>query len=139
MSVAHQIALAALEPERLYDVDRSAAAPGAADAAVTQFAAKVEVVADAALETFYPRHWPAEVEVEAGGEVFRRRVVAAAGDPERPLGRAEIDEKAHRVLDPLLGAARVAEWLTLCHGALTGASDCKRLALAFTGADNAMT
>ena len=94
---------------------------------------------DAALEAFYPQHWPAEVEVEAGGEVFRRRVVAAAGDPERPLGRADIDEKAHRVLDPLLGAARVDEWLTMCHGALTGAGDCKRLAMAFTGADDAMT
>jgi len=94
-------------------------------------------MADAALETFYPQHWPAEVEVEAGGEVIRRRVVEAAGDPERPLGRSEVDDKAHRVLDPLLGPARTGEWLTLCHDALTGADACKRLAKAFASADAA--
>jgi len=44
VSVAHQIALAALRPEQLYDVDRSAAKP---DTDVSQLAAKVEVIADA--------------------------------------------------------------------------------------------
>lgn len=136
VSVAHQIALAALRPELLYDVDRSAPI---ADAEVAQFAAKVEVVADAALETFYPQHWPAEVEVEAGGEIFRRRVVAAAGDPEYPLGRANIDEKAHRVLDPLLGDACVGEWLAMSHGALHGSAECRKLATAFAVADSRST
>ena len=115
VSVAYQIALAALAPERLYDVDRSTPA---ADTDVMQFAAKVEVMPEAALESFYPQHWPAEVEVEAGGKILKRRVVAAAGDPEHPLGRADVDDKAHRVLDGLIGAARVDEWLTMCHGAL---------------------
>ena len=131
VSVPHQIALAALAPQRLYDVDRSTPQ---ADAAVAKLSAKIEVVPDAALEQFYPQHWPAEVEVEAGGQTFRRRVVAAAGDPEHPLGRAAIEDKAHRVLDPLLGAARVDEWLGLCHGALDGAAQCERLAAAFADA-----
>jgi 2-methylcitrate dehydratase PrpD len=128
VSVAHQLALAALTPQRLYDVDRSTPQ---ADAAVAELSAKVEVVPDAALEEFYPRHWPAEVEVEAGGQIFQCRIVAAAGDPEHPLGRPTIDGKAHRVLDPLLGIARVDEWLGLCHGALDGAAQCERLATAF--------
>ena len=131
VSVAHQIALAALKPERLYDVDRSTPI---VDADIAQLSAKVEVVPEPALEAFYPQHWPAEVEVEADGKTFRRRVVAAAGDPERPLGRADIDEKAHRVLDSPLGAARVDEWLTMCHGALDGNAECRKLAAAFADA-----
>jgi 2-methylcitrate dehydratase PrpD len=128
VSVAHQIALAALAPQRLYDVDRSTAP---IDPDVAELSAKIEVVPDAALEQFYPQHWPAEVEVEAGGQTLRRRVVAAVGDPEQPLGRAAIDDKAHRVLDPLLGAARVDEWLGLCHHALQDSAACERLARAF--------
>jgi hypothetical protein len=40
------------------------------------------------------------------------------------------------VLDPLLGAARVDEWLERCHGALDGAARCERLAVGFAGAAN---
>lgn len=131
VSAAHQLALAALAPQRLYDIDRSTAGD---DAAVAQLAAKIEVVPDAALEQFYPQHWPAEVEIEAGAQTVRRRVVAVVGDPEHPLDRTAIDDKAHRVLDPLLGAGRVDEWLGLCHGGLDGAAQCERLATAFADA-----
>jgi 2-methylcitrate dehydratase PrpD len=131
VSVAHQLALAALAPQRLYDVDRSA--PDV-DEAVARLAAKIEVMPDAALEAFYPRHWPAEVEVEAGGQLFDRRVVEARGDPEHPLGRAALDDKAHRVLDPLRGAARVDEWLRLCRDAMADNAACERLASAFADA-----
>jgi len=128
VSVAHQIALAALEPERLSEVDRSAAT---IDAAVAQFSAKVEVFADKDLEAFYPQHWPAEVEVEAGGKVLRQRIVEATGDPEHPLDRAGVVGKAHRVLDPLVGDARAAEWLKLAGAALDDQSACRELAAAF--------
>ena len=128
VSVAHQIALAALAPERLFEVDRSAAT---IDAAVAQFSAKVEVIADKNLEAFYPRHWPAEVEVEAGGDVLRQRIVEATGDPEHPLDRAGVVAKAHRVLDPLVGNARAEEWLKLAGAALDDRSACRKLAAAF--------
>ena len=128
VSVAHQIALAALAPERLSEVDRSAAT---IDAAVAQFSAKVEVIADKDLEAFYPQHWPAEVEVEAGGEVLRQRIVAATGDPEHPLDRAGVVAKAHRVLDPLVGNARAAQWLKLAGAALDDEGACCKLAAAF--------
>ena len=131
VSAAHQLALAALAPQRLYDVDRSAPH---ADAAVAELAAKIEIVPDVALEEFYPQHWPAEVEVAAGGQTFQRRVVEAVGDPVHPLDRAAVNDKAHRVLDPLLGAARVDEWLSLCQGALDGAAQCERLAAVFADA-----
>lgn len=128
VSVAHQIALAALAPDRLYEVDRSAPA---IDAALTKFAAKVEVAGDAALEALYPQHWPAEVEVEAGGEIFRHRVVAAIGDPEHPLDADAVADKARRVLDPLVGGARAADWLTICGAALDDGAACRALAAAF--------
>jgi 2-methylcitrate dehydratase PrpD len=128
VSVAHQIGLAAVAPTRLYEVDRSAPH---LDAAITEFAAKVEVCADPALESFYPRHWPAEVAVEAGGEIFQHRVVAAAGDPEHPLDHAGVDDKARRVLEPLVGAARAAQWLKTCGAALDDAGACRELVAAF--------
>jgi 2-methylcitrate dehydratase PrpD len=136
VSVAYQIALAALAPERLYDVDRSTPA---ADADVMQFAAKVEVMPEPALESFYPRHWPAEVEVEAGGKILKRRVVAAAGDPEHSLGRAAVDDKARHVLSSLIGAAHIDEWLTLCHGALHSKAECQKLVAAFASIDGGGT
>jgi 2-methylcitrate dehydratase PrpD len=128
VSVAHQIGLAAYSPRRLYDVDRSL--PDV-DANVAKLAAKVEVIADSPLETFYPQHWPAEVEIEAGGEAFRHRVVAANGDPEHPLDAAAIEAKARLVLDPLVGAARAGEWLKTCCAALDGGTACRKLAEAF--------
>lgn len=128
VSVAHQISLAALAPKRLYDVDRSA--PHVDGNAAQQLAAKVEVVPEPALESFYPQHWPAEVEVEAG-KVLRHRVIAAAGDPEYPLSRSDMDEKAHRVLDALIGPASVDDWLALAHRALEGSAELRKLAGAF--------
>ncbi len=128
VSVAHQLALTALAAERLYDVDRSSAK---ADADVDQFAAKVEIIADVRLDAYYPRHWPAEVEVEANGEVFQQRIVEAIGDPEHPLDQAGVFAKAHHVLDPLVGNDAVAEWLQIAGAALDDAAACRELAAAF--------
>jgi 2-methylcitrate dehydratase PrpD len=128
VSVAHQLALAALTPDALYDIDRSSPK---VDAAVTQFAAKVDVAADASLQPLYPRHWPGEVEVETGGQVLRHRVVEARGDPERPLDAADIGDKAHRVLNPLVGRERASEWLAMCSAALDDSTACRKLAESF--------
>jgi 2-methylcitrate dehydratase PrpD len=128
VSVAHQIALAAVDAERLYDVDRSAAK---ADAEVTQFAAKVEIAADVRLDAYYPQHWPAEVDVEANGEIHQQRIVEAIGDPEHPLDQVGVFAKAHRVLDSLVGKNGVAEWLQTAGAALDDAAACRKLAAAF--------
>jgi 2-methylcitrate dehydratase PrpD len=128
VSVAHQIALAAHQPGALYDIDRSAPH---IDPAVMQFAAKVEVAADTSLAQFYPQHWPAEVEVTAGGDTIRQRVVEAPGDPEHPLDAAGVGKKAERVLDPLVGRDRAAEWLKLGTAALDDAAACRKLAECF--------
>jgi 2-methylcitrate dehydratase PrpD len=128
VSVAHQIALAALAADRLYDVDRSVAK---ADIEVVQFAAKVEIAADVRLDAYYPQHWPAEVDVEAGGEVHQQRIVEAIGDPEHLLDQAGVFAKAHRVLDPLVGNDGAAEWLQMAGAGLDEAAACRKLATAF--------
>jgi 2-methylcitrate dehydratase PrpD len=128
VSVAHQIALAALDAERLYDVDRSAAK---ADADVARFAAKVEIAADVRLDAYYPKHWPAEVDVEAGGDIHQQRIVEAIGDPEHPLDQAGVFAKAHRVLDPLIGKDRAAAWMVMAGAVLDDAPACRKLAAAF--------
>jgi 2-methylcitrate dehydratase PrpD len=128
VSVAHQIALAALAAERLYDVDRSVAK---ADIEVAQFAAKVEIAADVRLDAYYPQHWPAEVDVEAGSEVHQQRVVEAIGDPEHPLDQAGVFAKAHRVLDPLIDRDGIATWLEMAGAALDDGAACRKLAAAF--------
>jgi 2-methylcitrate dehydratase PrpD len=128
VSVAHQIALAALAPERLYDVDRSATK---VEAAVSKFAAKVEVIADAKLDAYYPLHWPAEVEVESGSDIYQQRIVEATGDPEHPLDGAAVAAKAHRVLDPLVGGERAAQWLEISSAAIDDAAACRKLSDSF--------
>jgi 2-methylcitrate dehydratase PrpD len=128
VSVAHQIALTATEMERLYDVDRSSTK---IDAAVAKLAAKVEVIADAKLDAYYPQHWPAEVEVEAGGEVHHKLIVEANGDPERPLDRAGVVAKAVMVLAPLVGGERAAEWINISGAALDDPAACRKLADSF--------
>jgi 2-methylcitrate dehydratase PrpD len=128
VSVAHQIALAALDADRLYDVDRSGAKE---NADVVDLAAKVEVVADATLDPLYPQHWPAEVEVEAGGETHKQRVVEATGDPEHPLDRAAVVAKAVAVLTPLVGGDRTAEWIDMVSVALDDPAASRKLAAAF--------
>jgi 2-methylcitrate dehydratase PrpD len=128
VSAAYQIALAALAPERLSDVDRSVPLN---NPAIMEFAAKVAIVPDETLGAFYPQHWPAEVEVDAAGKTVRQRVVEATGDPEHRLDRAAIDDKARRVLDPLVGRKTADAWLQTCHAALDDNAACRKLADAF--------
>ena len=83
------------------------------------------------LDAYYPQHWPAEVDVEANGEIHQQRIVEAIGDPEHPLDHAGVFAKAHRVLDPLVGNDGVAEWLQMAGAALDDAAACRKLAAAF--------
>lgn len=92
VSVAHQIARAALDPNSLYDIDRS----GSLDPAVIDLADKVKVEAAPELAAAYPRSWPAVVEAVVSGRRVRARVDVARGDPERPLTMAEIEAKLAR-------------------------------------------
>jgi 2-methylcitrate dehydratase PrpD len=128
VSAARQLALLACMPSRLYDIDRSEAI---SDPAVLAFEAKVEIMPDAALSQYYPGAWPAEVEVATGRETVCERVIEALGDPPRPLGDRELEEKAHRVLDPLIGEASADRLIGIGRGAFADRSSCRALADAF--------
>jgi len=129
VSAARQLALLTFEPARLYDVDRSAAVT---DPATLSFEAKVEIVADAALAQYYPHDWPAEVEVVGmDGSTRRERVIAAPGDPSRPLDQDDLDDKAHRVLDRLIGRDGAARLIGIARRGLEDESGCRALAGAF--------
>jgi 2-methylcitrate dehydratase PrpD len=130
VSAARQLALLACDPARLYDVDRTQ--PGT-DPAVTQavlrFEAKVEVVAEAALAQYYPHDWPAEVEVVgADGSTRRELVVTAPGDPARPLDQDALEDKAHRVLDRLIGHEHVARLIGIARRGFENEAGCRALA-----------
>jgi 2-methylcitrate dehydratase PrpD len=129
VSAARQLALLVFDPSRLYDVDRSAALT---DPATLNFEAKVEIVADVALAQYYPHDWPAEVEVVGtDGSTRRELVIAAPGDPSRPLDQEALDEKAHCLLDRLIGRDGTARLIGTAQRGLKDESGCRALAGAF--------
>ena len=129
VSVARQLALLAHDPARLYDVDRSAPVT---DQAIRSFEAKVTIVAELSLAQHYPSQWPAEVEVSGtDGSTRSERVIAALGDPGRPLGDTALDDKAHRLLDHLIGRARADELIGIARRGLVDAAACRALAGTF--------
>ena len=65
------------------------------------------------------------------GSTRRERVIAALGDPGRPLGDAALDDKAHRLLDHLIGRARADELIGIARRGLADAAGCRALAGTF--------
>jgi 2-methylcitrate dehydratase PrpD len=124
VSVRWQLALTALAPSLLDDVRR---APTAQVQALTQFAAKVQVLADADLDALYPAAWPAHLVVRAAGQRHELRVKDSTGDPALPMDRAQIQAKAWRVWGP----SAEAELVTLAFAATSDADAlqavCERL------------
>jgi 2-methylcitrate dehydratase PrpD len=128
VSAARQLALTAYAPALRYDVERTEAIT---DPAIASLEAKVEIVAEPALAQYYPRAWPAEVEVVSETGSVRERVIEALGDPGRPLEGAELDAKAHCVLDPLIGRNAADRLIGIGRRGLADASGCRALAGAF--------
>ena len=125
VSAAFQLGLAACRRERLYDIERNDILR---EEAARHFSEKVEIIADEGLLGPFPRAWPAEVEVEAGGTIARKRVVEALGDPSRPLDDTEIAYKAEQVLSRLGGAPSAAEIVAIGLAGLQDRTGCRRLA-----------
>jgi 2-methylcitrate dehydratase PrpD len=125
VSAPYQMGLAAFNRERLYDIER---ADATLDSRAVAFAQKVEIVADESLLDLFPACWPAEIEVIAGGKSSRKRVIAAAGDPQRPLDEAQLTQKAERVLQQLRAARSGSALFELGLDALQDKDACRALA-----------
>ncbi len=95
VSGAGSAAIAALEPDALYDVERETALR---DPRIMALAAKGRIVADPALDEIYPGQWPARLEVTTRSGKLLHEMLAPSGDPGNPIGDEELAEKVKRVL-----------------------------------------
>jgi 2-methylcitrate dehydratase PrpD len=125
VSVAFQLGLAAERRQRLYDIERRDVT---ADATVQKFAQLIEIIPDESLLEDFPACWPAEIEVDAGDQIFRRRVTAAAGDPARPLDDAQLLQKAQRIFAQFGEPAAAGRLVDIGLKALDDRESCKKAA-----------
>ena len=95
VSGAGLAAIAALDPDSLYDIERAKALK---DPRIIDLAGKGHVVTDPALDALYPARWPARIEVKTATATVAREVVAPFGAPENPMSDRDLDDKAKRVL-----------------------------------------
>ena len=110
VSAPFQMALAALRPEGLWDLDRSRVMQ---DDALYAFAARISVDADPELQKAYPARWQARIEVETEAGVMTRTIENAHGDAANPLQAEDMEKKAVALLSPALGEAQArAAWVT---------------------------
>jgi 2-methylcitrate dehydratase PrpD len=116
-SVQYHMAVAAVAPERAFDLDQSDDPP----AAVRAFMEKITVEADEALLADYPRAWPARVSVSAGVTQHERLVTHIPGDPGRTFDRSRVKDKFLRLAGagPALGAQKAEQIWARCIDALT--------------------
>jgi 2-methylcitrate dehydratase PrpD len=101
-SVQYNMALAACDRFGLYDVVHS---PETVPGDVLAFMRKISVAADQALLSHYPAAWPARVVVRAPGGPHERLVLHVPGDPQRPFDDRQVEEKFHRILEPVAAAS----------------------------------
>jgi 2-methylcitrate dehydratase PrpD len=130
VSAAGQMAIAALMPDHLYDIDRAGII---ADPRLSRLAALATVEADPVLDPMFPLQWPAVVAVETATGTLTRRIDDAHGDPARRLDDTALLAKAERVLGHQGKRAQASRIMTLVRAASTDAGSCRELAIAFVG------
>jgi 2-methylcitrate dehydratase PrpD len=99
-SVSYQMALAALAPDAMLEVEQ---APDRVPGEIRAFMERIAVRADDELLRHYPGSWPARLEITTPGGRRERLVIHVPGDPQRPFDESQIAEKFRRVSAALLG------------------------------------
>jgi 2-methylcitrate dehydratase PrpD len=124
-TASYQLALASYRPDLLEDIVRPDLT---GQAEIAAFMERVEVVPDEALARYYPRQWPARVEVTLrDGRTETREVLDALGDPARQFDEATARGKFHRLAGPSLGHAVAAELADACAESVVSDSGLARL------------
>ncbi len=78
---------------------------------------KVEVTVDPEIESGFPKHRAARIEIETtGGERFEHYAPTRKGDPDNPLTDAELAEKFLELTGPVLGEAEAEALLDALWG-----------------------
>ena len=106
-SVSYQMAVAALAPEAMLDIER---APDEIPEGIRIFMTKISVKADEELLRHYPKSWPARLVVLVPSGSREKLVLNVPGDPERPFDEPQVAAKFRRVTAPVV-AERVADSL----------------------------
>jgi 2-methylcitrate dehydratase PrpD len=90
-SIHYQLALGALHPDELCDIERASIRTDDRD--MLRVMDCVEVTASDRLTKLYPRQWGGAVTVKTGKTSHEREVLHPRGDPENPLGWDGITKK----------------------------------------------
>ena len=128
-----QLAIAALQPESCFLVDRNSIQT---DDALFRYAERISVVPDESLQHVFPRQWPAIVEVDGPQGTIAKEVFVVRGDPADRLTEMDLMNKAHATLDAALGQATVSAWISKVGAVFHDASACGRFAKDFAAAMN---
>ena len=89
--IHYQIALGALHPDELCDIER--AHVRADEPAMLQIMDAVDVVASERLSRLYPQQWGGTATIKAGGKTYGHEVLHPRGDPENPMSARDIETK----------------------------------------------
>ena len=110
VSAPWQLALAALHPHLLDDVARES---WPTDPRLADFAGRVRVLADSALDALYPAAYPARLVIHAAGDRHEILVTESPGDPALPFDAPQMIDKARRMLKDATGLTTVQMALRL--------------------------
>jgi len=89
--IHYQLALGALHPEELCDIER--AHVRADEPAMLRIIDAVEVVDSERLTGLYPKQWGGTATIKAGGKTYENEVLHPRGDPENALTASDIETK----------------------------------------------
>jgi 2-methylcitrate dehydratase PrpD len=123
-SVQYEIALAATDPDNLFDLERKQIVQ---DEAVRLLMQKVHLESSPDLGPYYPSIWPARVEITAGGQKYNGEMFYPKGDYRNPLDWSELTTKFRRAALPTLGKLAIEEVISLVQN-LDNITDLPRLA-----------
>jgi len=101
-SLPYQLAVAALQPEQMADLNLAVNVPMQS---LQAFMARIEVVADDTLLADYPASWPARIVVTTSSGRHERGLDHVPGDPARPFTEAEVGRKFEHFVAPVAGDA----------------------------------
>ena len=129
VSVACQLATAALRPQDLYDIERRNVL---GDPRIADFCARVEILAEPAFDLEFPEVWAAEVEVDTSAGTVKHQIREALGSPNNRMSDADLLHKSRTALGFFGEAALADELMALVPQLFESDAAARRMAAVFT-------